>query len=138
MPLGYCGTSSTRIRLPATPNSLLTLQRESSVLKSIYKCLAWFFIRKRKWSILLCKAEGGLNSCSTQAKPGEGTKGPMALSLDLQPHSQHDFQMQEQRPPTVWTNLSHISLLQPETNPAQRESYFAARDHERCLCLEFL
>lgn len=71
----YHGTNSTRIQLSATPDSLLTLQQESSVFKSIYKCLAWFFIRKRKFSILPFEAEAELNY-STKAKPCEATNGP--------------------------------------------------------------
>lgn len=57
----YHRTYRTRIHLSATPDSILTLQQESSALKSIYKCLTRFSIRKRKFSILPRKAEVGLN-----------------------------------------------------------------------------
>lgn len=72
----YHDTNSTRMLLPTNPDSLLTLQQESSVFESIYKCWAWIFIRKRKFTILPFKAKAGLISCPTKAKPGEVTKEP--------------------------------------------------------------
>lgn len=98
----YQGTNSTRIQLSATPNSLLTLQQESSVFKSIYKCVSWFFIRKRKFSILPFEAEA---SCSTKAKPREVTEGPWVSTSAFSPT--HNI-TSKKRDIQLWRQIFHI------------------------------